>query len=115
MKEVNKRNMTIVVAETFVVKPEKQAEFTKLWKRYLKYLKDNLKLFKEMKWNKSFTQMFGGTYGAHVELTEFNSLADCEKLNNRLMKDPEIMKLSQEMMLLIDPVTYTSNVWTTLE
>jgi hypothetical protein len=38
-----------------------------------------------------------------------------EKLNNRTMKDPGIMKLFQEMMTLIDPVTYTSNVWTTLE
>jgi len=45
----------------------------------------------------------------------FNSLADCEKLNNRTMKDPTLMKLYQEIMLLIDPVTYTSNVWTTLE
>lgn len=107
--------MTIVVQETFVVKPEKQAEFTKLWKRYFKYVKDNPKLFKEMKWSKSFTQMFGGTYGAHVELMEFNSLADMEKLNNRTMKDPGLMKLYHEMMLLIDPVTYTSNVWTTLE
>jgi len=107
--------MTIVVAETFLVKPEKQAEFTKLWKRYLKYVKDNPKLFKEIKWSKSFTQMFGGTYGAHIILMEFNNLADMEKLNNRTMKDPEIVKLYQEMMLLIDPASYTSNVWTTLE
>jgi hypothetical protein len=31
------------------------------------------------------------------------------------MKDPGVMKLYQEMMLLIDPVTFASNVWTTLE
>lgn len=107
--------MTIVVAETLVVKPEKQAEFTKLWKRYNKYMKDNPKLFKEMKWSRTFTQVFGGTYGTYIVLMEFNSLADMEKLNNRTMKDPALMKLYQEMMLLIDPVTYTSNVWTTLE
>lgn len=107
--------MTIVVAETFVVKPEKQTEFTKLWKRYNKYVKDNPKQFKEIKWSKSFTQMFGGTYGAHIELMEFNSLADMEKVNKRTMKDPELMKLYNEMLLLIDPTTYTSNLWTTLE
>jgi len=107
--------MTIVVAETMLVKPEKQPEFTKLWQRMLKYMKDNPKLFKEMKWTKTFTQMFGGTYGAYIALMEFNSLADMEKLNNRTMKDPALMKLYNEMMLLIDPATYTSNVWTTLE
>ena len=107
--------MTIVVAETFLVKPEKQAEFAKLWQRYLKYVKDNPKLFKEIKWTKTFTQMFGGTYGTHITLMEFNSLADMEKLNNRTMKDPALMKLNNEMMLLIDPATDTSNVWTTLE
>jgi len=59
--------------------------------------------------------MFGGTYGAYVMLTEYNSLADFEKLNNRVMKDPAFMKLYQEVMLLIDPVTYTCNVWTAVE
>jgi len=107
--------MTIVVAETFVVKPEKQAEFNKLWQRYLKYLKDNPKLVKEMKWTKSFAQMFGGTYGTHVELTEYKSLADYEKMFTRLMKDPGFIKIFQEAMLFLDPTTYTMNVWTTLE
>jgi len=107
--------MTILVFETWVVKPEKQAEFAKLWQRYLKYIKDNPKLLKEMKWRKSFTQMFGGTYGAYVELSEYNSLADYEKLNNRLMKDPGFLKIFQDAMLFMDPATYTCNVWTTLE
>lgn len=107
--------MTIVVAGSFLVKPEKQAEFTKLWQRYMKYVKDNPKLFKEMKWSKSFTQSFGGTYGTFITLMEFNNLADMEKLNDRTMKDPALMKIYQEMMLLMDPATYTNNVWTSLE
>ena len=107
--------MTIVVQDMWVVKPDRQAEFKKLWQLYQKYAKDNPKLFKEMKGNKTFTQMLGGTYGAYISLSEYNSLADMEKLNNRTMKDPTLMKLNQEMMQLIDPVTYTSNVWTTLE
>jgi hypothetical protein len=112
---VDKRRMTIVVMETWVVKPEKQAELNKVWQRYLKYVRDNPKLLKEMKWSKSFTQMFGGVYGAHVELAEYNSLADMEKLNNRVMKDPGFMKIFQEAMPLIEATTHTSNVWTTLE
>ena len=107
--------MTIVIHESFVVKPEKQAEFTKLMQRINKYMKDNQKQFKELKWTKSFTQMFGGTYGTHITLMEFNSLTDMEKLDKRTMKDKTLLKVYNEMMQLIEPTTYTSNVWTTLE
>jgi hypothetical protein len=105
--------MTIVVVESWVVKAEKQADFAKLWQRYLKYVKDNPKLFKEMRTSKTYTQMFGGTYGTHILLMEFNSLTELEKMNNNTMKDPTLMKLYQEIMLAIEPTTYTSNIWTT--
>jgi aldehyde:ferredoxin oxidoreductase len=108
-------NMTIVIQESFVVKPEKQAEFNKLMHRMLKYMKDNPKQFKELKWTKTFTQMFGGTYGTHITLMEFNNLTDMEKLDKRTMKDQTLIKLNNEMMPLIEPTTYKSNVWTTLE
>jgi len=107
--------MTIVIQESFLVKPEKQAEFTKLMNRMLKYMKDNPKLFKELKSAKNFTQTFGGTYGTHITLMEFNSLTDMEKLDKRTMNDQTLIKIYNEMMPLIEPTTYTSNIWTPLE
>jgi hypothetical protein len=98
-----------------LVKPEKQAEYAKLMQKMNKYMKDNPKLFKELKSVKNFTQTFGGTYGTHITLMEFNSLTDMEKLDKRTMKDQTLLKIYNEMMTLIEPTTYTSNIWTPLE
>ena len=64
--------MTIFEVSTFVIKPEKKKEFTQLWKKQLKMIKKNKKMFKELKSLKLFTHMFGGVYGAYVELGEYD-------------------------------------------
>jgi len=103
--------MGVVIVNTWVVKPEKQAQFPQLWKRYLKYVKENPEKFREVKSIKLFTQTFGGVYGAYVELVEYNSLADYEKLISRILKDEGFMKFFQEIMLLMEPGTFSLNVW----
>ena len=103
--------MGVVMVNTWVIKPEKQAEFTQMWKRYLKYVKENPEEFKELKSIKLFTQTFGGIYGAYVELVEYESLTDYEKLIVRILKDEGFMKIFQELMLLMEPGTFSLNVW----
>ena len=102
--------MAIFYMETYAVKPEKQAEFMPLWKKFLKFAKDNPKMFK-FKSGKVFTQMFGGVYGTYVSITEYDSLADLEKEMAMGMKDERLLKLMQEFMALIVPNTYTANIW----
>jgi len=102
--------MVVFIVETFVVKPEKEKEFMPLWKKFLKFAKENPKMFK-FKSGKVFTQMFGGVYGTYVSMFEYASLADMEKEMMMTMKDERLMKLMQEWMLFIVPNTYTSNVW----
>jgi len=103
--------MGVVMVNTWVIKPEKQAEFKQMWKRYLKYVKENPEKFKELKSIKLFTQTFGGIYGAYVELVEYENLADYEKLIVRILKDEGFMKIFQELMLLMEPGTFSLNVW----
>jgi len=98
-----------------VVKPEKQEEHAKLLKRFQKYVKENPKLFKELKSIKTFTQTIGGTSGAYIQIAEYASLADYEKLSKRLLKDAVSTKLNTEFMLVIDPATLTDNIWTQVE
>jgi len=102
--------MAIFYVETYMVKPEKQSEFMPLWKKFLKYAKDNPKMFK-FKSGKIFTQMFGGVYGTYVSIIEYGSLADLEKEMKAGEKDERLLKLMQEFMLLIVPGTYTANIW----
>ncbi|NIR87973.1 hypothetical protein GWO13_10650 [Candidatus Bathyarchaeota archaeon] len=104
--------MTVFEVGQWMVKPEKQEEFTKLLKRILKYMKDNPKIFKEVKSLKIFSQTFGGIYGAYVELVEYDSLADYERSSKRMEKDEALAKMNKEFMLLIEPTTLSSNLWT---
>jgi len=103
--------MTVFVIETYVVKPEKQAEFKSLLQKFLRFMKKNPALFKEIKSLKLSTQTFGGISGAYVELIEYNSLADQEKCHTRLKKNGEYMKLYQQAMSLIDTATFSMNAW----
>jgi len=103
--------MTVFVVETYVVKPEKQVEFKSLLQRFLRYMKKNPTLFKEMKSWKLFTQTFGTISGAYVELVEYDSLAEHEKCHARLLKDKGFMKLYEEVMTLIDTTTFSMSAW----
>jgi len=107
--------MTILVIGTWLVRPEKQVEFSRLWKRFLEYLKKNPKMFKEVKSLKFFTQMFGGIEGTYVELAEYESLADYETFQTRIKKNKEYMKMFQEFMLLVDPTTLSTSVLTAVK
>jgi len=107
--------MTILVIGTWFVKPEKQVEFSRLWKKLLGLMKKKQKMFKEVKSIKLFTRTFGRTASSHVELVEYESLADYEALHARPMKKKEFVKLFQELMLIIEPATMTESVLTALE
>jgi len=104
--------MTVFEVDQWMVKPEKQEEFTKLLKRSLKYMKDNPKMFKEVKSQKIFTQTLGGIYGAYVALVEYDSLADYERSSKRMEKDEALAKMNKEFMSLIEPTTLSTNIWT---
>jgi len=103
--------MTVFMVGQWVVKPEKKEEHTKLLKRILKHMKDNPKMFKEIKSYKIFTQTFGGISGAYVELVEFDSLADYERSDKRMQKDEALAKMIKEFMLLVEP-TGSLSLWT---
>lgn len=103
--------MSVFVVLRYVVKSEKQTEFESLTKKYLEYLKDPEKS-KELKSWKLFVQLLGGIANTYIEMMEFDSMADVEKWNTRMMNDEEFLKsVYQEFMLIIEPTTYSRNVW----
>ena len=103
--------MTVLIHETYVVRPENQKKFMELWKRILELVKKNPKMFKEVRSLKLYNQIFGGISGAYVELAEYDSLADYEKLLERLFKDEEFMKFYQEITSLVESGMSTTNIW----
>ena len=106
--------MTILEVETFVVKPEKQGEVMALYQKMLKYMKEHPEKTKA-KSSKIFTQVFGGTFGAYVSMSEYDSMADWEKEYATMMQDETLMKFYQEAMAMIVPGTFTISILSALE
>jgi hypothetical protein len=107
--------LTVFLVETYVIKPEKLAEFTaykKKWKKFFAYKENRPQLFSGVKSYKMFAQMLGGNYGGYVEMWEFANLADCEKFFNKVMQSDYTTKLYPEFASLIVPATYSMNIWT---
>ncbi len=70
--------MTILVKETWDLKPEKAAEFYKFLERWKKLVKERPELFDELKsWNSHETIL--GTTFQGMNLWEYESMADMEK------------------------------------
>lgn len=79
--------MTVVLMWTWVVKQGKHEQHRQLMHRFQEFVKNNPKLFKELKSMRFLTQTFGGISGAYVELAEFESLADLAACLARASKD----------------------------
>jgi hypothetical protein len=103
--------MPVFTIQRCVVRPEKQGGYQTLMQRFLEFKKENPKLFNEVKSFKCFQQGLGDLVGAYIELWEFDSMADLEKCEMRGSKNKELMKIHQELMLLIEPATLSVNVW----
>jgi len=106
--------MTVFLVETYVIKPEKQAEFAaykKKWKKFFGYKDGHLQRFKEVKSYKMLAQMLGGNWGGYVEMWEFENLADLEKWMSRMMKSDYMTKLAPEFASLEVPASRSMNIW----
>ena len=107
--------MSIINAVTFVVRPEKQNKATQLLKELKEHFFSNKEVYKEIKSMNLFTQLYGGTYGTYVDLEEYDSFAACEEAQKTMYKDEVIMKIYRELIELVEPSTYSINVWKALE
>jgi hypothetical protein len=106
--------MNIAFVLTYVVKYEKQAEFRTLVKQFLKFKKENPKAFEGLKSWRLFQQEYGGVAGSYVEMWEYKSLEELDKVNARMMKHKEMMEIHTEFHKLIDHTTFTESIWNTV-
>jgi len=103
--------VTVFFVETYVIKPDKLGEFTAFFKKLMEWVKKNPDLFKEVKSFKLFSHGLGGKYGTYVEMWELESLADCEKWMNKIMKSEYITTYQPEAMSLTVPGTLSTEIW----
>jgi hypothetical protein len=104
--------MTIFKVETYVIKPEKGEEYHTIVKKWSAYMKKNKEKCKELKSWRLFSQTIGDNIGAYIEMWEIESLADYEKLMNRIMRDEEFLTLSRPFFRdCLVPGTYSVSIW----
>jgi predicted nucleotidyltransferase len=106
--------MSIFLVETYLAKQEKQAEFQKLLKEFLKFKKENPKVFEGLKSWKLLQQEYGGVGNLYVEMWEFEDLQKMEKINARIFKNKEMKRINSEFHSLIDQASFARFIWNTV-
>jgi hypothetical protein len=102
--------MGILVVSEMVVKEGKNEEFIAVTKKFMDYYERNSEKWEKMKSIKFYSRTLGGTYGAYVELNEYDSLSDYEDIWEIALNDQEWMSLYEEFMVLIENGSVTSKV-----
>ena len=103
--------MSIFLVETYLAKHEKQVEFQKLLKEFLRFKKENPKIFDGLKSWKLLQQEFGGIGNLYIEMWEFENLPAMEKCNSRIFGNKEMKKIQAEFHTLIDHATFARFIW----
>ncbi len=106
--------MSVFLIETYLAKQEKQKEFQKLLVEFLKFKKENLKVFAGLKSWKLLQQEYGGIGNMYVEMWEFESLPEMEKCNARIFAHREMKRIQSEFQSLIDTSTFSRYIWNTI-
>ena len=106
--------MKIMFVLAYVVKYEKRTEFQALVKRFLKLKKENPKIFDGLKSWRLFQREYGGVAGSYVEMWEFKSIQELEKVTATMMKNKEMKEIDAEFHKMIDHTTFTQSTWNTV-
>jgi hypothetical protein len=106
--------MSIFLVETYLPKQEKQAEFDALLKEFLRFKKENPKVFEGLKSWKLLQQEFGGIGNLYIEMWEFESLQEMEKCNARIFENKVMKRIQAEFHTLIEHATFARFIWNTV-
>ena len=103
--------MSVFVVETYVVKSEKRDDFTPSLNEFLEFKKTHTELFMGLKSWKLYKQEYGGISGLYIEMWEYESMSDMETISSKIFSDDGMKKISQGFHLLVEPATFSANIW----
>jgi hypothetical protein len=106
--------MSIFLVETYLAKQERETEFQKLLKEFLKFKRENPKVFEGLKSWKLLQQEYGGVGNLYIEMWEFKNLQEMEKCNERIFSHKEMKRINVEFHELIDHATFARFIWKTV-
>jgi hypothetical protein len=103
--------MTVLVVESYLVKPDKIEQNNALLQKLARLLKEKPAKFKMVKSYKTYMETFG-TWGYSLEFWEMGDISDWNKIFEMMMKDEELKKFPDEFFSLIIPGTHQLHMMT---
>ena len=92
--------MSVFLIETWAVRPEDLESHDLLWGKYVRYMRKNPELFREIKSMKLLRKIQGKDLITHAQTVEFESLSDKEILDKRVSADNESLEFKRKLMLV---------------
>jgi antibiotic biosynthesis monooxygenase (ABM) superfamily enzyme len=102
--------VAVFSVSTYVVKPDKRKEHLAWGKTLVASMKENPELFEEVKSLKVLSQKDGNTK-RYLAIWEFKNQADRKNWQKKLQKLKEGTDLTSDFTALLEPGTFSSNVW----
>jgi len=103
--------MSILVVETYVIRPEKLSEFDPALNEFLKYKETHQELFRGLRSWRLFKQEYGAISGLYIEMWEFDSLADMETITARIFSDEGMKRISRGFHQLVEATSFSTGIW----
>ncbi len=102
--------MSVIFAETYSVSFEKMDQLASLLTKATNTIRENPDKFRGLKSYQVFSQMVG-RFGSYVEMWEFESMNDIDAMFQTMFADEEFKKFPQEFFPLVDPGSYSTQIW----
>ncbi len=105
--------MSIFFVESYVVGPEEMERLSALLGRASNLMKEKPEKFPGLRSYRAFSRMIG-EFGAHTEIWEFENMNNIEALYQAMFTDEELKQIPKEFFTLIEPGTYSTEIWSTV-
>ena len=103
--------MGVLVVETYVVRAEKLDDYDPALSEFLDFKDHHPDLFAGLiSWH-LWKQEYVVISDLYVEMWEYESLAEMERLSDRIFADEGMKKIGRNFHQLIEPASFSSAIW----
>lgn len=103
--------MSVFVVETYVVRAEGLEDFDSALRDFLAFKAQNMALFKDLKSWKLLKQAYGGVADMYIEMWEYESLAEMERISDQIFADEGMKRIGKGFHKLVEPTSLTTSIW----
>jgi len=104
--------MSVFIVETYVVRAEKREEYEPALKEFLEFKEKHKDLFAGLISWKLYKQDFGAVGGMYIEIWEYENIVEMDRISKRIFSAEGMKKIQKGFHELVEPATFSTNLWT---